>query len=71
MKKVKIIWPVPSFMHPFSFKKVGPFDKNEVVEFPEKLADLLIHKKRAKEIIIENPFEKFEVNKKNDILAKS
>ena len=48
--KLKIICPVPSFVCPIRSLKVGPFDKGEIVNLPEPVANLLIRKKRATEI---------------------
>ena len=55
---VKVIHPVPSFICPIRFINVKSMGKNEEVELPERVAELLIRKKRAREVV--NPFAKWE-----------
>ncbi len=61
MKKIRIINPVPSFIDPVRYIQIEAMDKGVIIELPEAVADLLIRKNRAKEIIVENKFEKWEV----------
>lgn len=64
MKTLRIINPVPSFICPYRRIECGPYDVGEIIVLPSRVADLLIRKKRAKEIIVENNFSKWEA--KND-----
>ncbi|MDO8511409.1 MAG: hypothetical protein Q7S55_04560 [Nanoarchaeota archaeon] len=56
LKKIRIIHPVPSFVDPIRFIHIEAMDKGTTIELPEPVANLLIRKNRAKEVIVENQF---------------
>lgn len=60
MKKVRIIHPIPSFVCPRRYIEVGPLEAGQTIELPEEVANLIIRKKRAREIKIENHFLKWD-----------
>lgn len=49
MKLIKTLYPLPKFVG-IDLKTYGPFEEEEIVALPDKIADLIISKKRAEEI---------------------
>lgn len=53
MRSVRFLSPIPRFLGP-ELEEYGPFDDEEISSLPSKVVDILIQKKRAEEIIIDD-----------------